>query len=119
MKFNIERLFGVYEMHMIKTTLNGKPTSERVKSGMFVFTRDNRLAVVSGTNESVMAYGGSFEVKDDTFFIHAESCNRREREGTTMTRKILKLDGTWLTLVVVNAEKGMRAEINWKKKLSL
>jgi hypothetical protein len=119
MKFNIDLLYGIYEMHKIETTHNGVPTSERVNSGMFTFTRDNRLGVVSGSNESVMAYSASFEVKDDTVFIHVEACNIREREGTTMTRKILKLDGTWLTLEAANADKGRRSEISWKKKISL
>ena len=119
MKYNIEFLYGVYEMHKIETTQNGELTSERVTSGMFVFTRDRRLAVVSGTNESVMAYSGSFEVNDDAITIQVESCNIREKEGSTMTRKILKLDGDWLILEAANAEKRMRAEITWKKKTSL
>jgi hypothetical protein len=118
MEYDLNKIYGVYEMHKIESTLNGEPTTERSKSGMFVFTRDDRLAVVSGSNEWVMAYSGSFEIKEDTLFIYTESCNVREKEDKTMTRKILKLDGVWLALEAKNSELGTRSEITWKKKLS-
>jgi hypothetical protein len=119
MKFNPDLIYGVFEMYEIESYKDEELTSERAKSGMFVFTRDNRLAVVSGANEWVMSYSGSFEIKDTNLLIHTESCNIREREGTTMTREILKLDNEWLILGAVNVEKRTNAKITWKRKVSL
>jgi|GEM_PF-3948805 len=116
---NMDLIYGIWEMHTISSFKNGEPTSERAKSGMFVFTRDNRLAVVSGANEWVMAYCGSFEIKEEVLIIHTESCSVREREGTDMTRKILKLDSDWLILGAKSEDRGTSAEMTWKRELSL
>ncbi len=120
MKFDIEQLYGIYEMTNLEAYENDQRTNERHNSGIFVFTRDHRLSVVSGSNEWVMAYCGSFEVKDDSLIINVEACNVREREGGIITRKIHTLDGTWLTLGYTKPNiPGSHTEITWKKKVSL
>lgn len=120
MNFDLELLYGIYELEKIESTVDGKITSEHAKSGMFVFTRENRLSVVSGSNNWVMAYTGSFQIKDDILFIKTESCVVREQEDTTITRKILKLDKEYLMLE--SKRTGQQASfthLTWKKKISL
>lgn len=120
MTLNPELLYGIYELQKIESTVDGKITPEHAKSGMFVFTRENRLSVVSGSNEWVMAYTGTFEIKEDTLFIKTESCVVREQECMTITRKILKLDGENLML---ESKRGSNpkdfTQLTWKKKISL
>ena len=111
-------LCGVWEMQKLESWEHDAPTPDHAKSGMFVFTRDRRLSVVSGSHHNVMAYCGSFEVKGDQLMIKTESCNVREREGTSMVRKIVKLTPKLLVLEASNPKRGMRARIYWKKKIS-
>lgn len=119
MKFNVDNLFGIYELAKIESFENGQKTNEVANAGMFVFTRDKKLSVVSGSNEWVMAYTGSFEVKDDLIEIQVKSCVVREMEGTTITRKILVLDGKSLMLDASGSNKTKKTEISWKKTISL
>jgi hypothetical protein len=45
---NRDLIYGIWEMHHIAGFKNGESTSERAKSGMFVFTRDHRVLQYSG-----------------------------------------------------------------------
>ena len=117
-QMNLELLYGVYELQKIENFVNGEKTSLTATSGMFTFTRDHRVSVVSGSNEWVMAYVGSFEVKNTHLLMKAEACVKRELEGTILTREIIKLDGEWLVLKSANQEGGY-TELSWKKKISL
>jgi hypothetical protein len=116
---NTDHLYGIYELHEITTTFHSTPTAEHAKSGMFVFTRDNKLSVVCGSNEMVMSYTGSFDLKDDALHIHVGSCSKREYEGTTITRRILQINDTWLKLEATSLDGATKSEITWKKKTAL
>ena len=116
---NLEHLYGIHELKEIKTYVNGVQTKDKAKSGMFVFTRDHRLSVVSGSDEMVIAYTGTFEVKESTLFIRAESCSIREWEGVTIAREIIKLDPDSVIFGVASPDGSMRSELSWKKKISL
>ncbi len=115
MIFDENLLFGIYELTQIHAVKDGQQTTERANAGMFVFTRDHKLSVVSGSNEWVMAYAGAFEIKDDMLFIHVKSCVVRELEGTTISRRILKLDGKNLVLDASGSNSTKKTEISWRK----
>ena len=116
---NMDHLFGIYELAKIEAVRDGKPTSEKANSGMFVFTREHKLSVVSGSNEWVMAYTGSFELIEDRLLIHVKSCVVHELEGTTITRKILALDGRNLVLDASGSSSDKKTTISWIKTHSL
>lgn len=86
---------------------------------MFTFTRDGRLSVVSASNLFVMAYTGSYTVENELLKIGVESCNHREMEGKTITRKILNFDGSVLVLEAVSSQSPERSVLTWKKKIPL
>lgn len=113
---NLESLYGVYDMYHMVGYKNGELMDEKAKSGMFVFTSDNRLAVVSGTSSRFMAYSGSFTLQDNALMISIESCSVKEAEGTIMKREIVSFDGEFLKLKATNADFENRVEITWRKK---
>lgn len=119
MEYREELLFGIYELSKIECFEKGKPTSEIANAGMFVFTRDHKLSVVSGSSEWVMAYTGTFELKGEMISIRVKSCVVREMEGTTITRKILAMDGESLVLDASGSNIDKRTEISWRKIQSL
>lgn len=115
MKFNEADLFGIYTLVKIEATKDSIPTNERANDGLFVFTRERKLSVVSGANEWVMAYTGDFSIQDDVLSIRVKACVTRELEGTIIQRKILSLDGTNLILEASNKDQEKRSVISWKK----
>ena len=116
---NIENLYGIYELESLETHKAGILSDDKATSGMFVFTRDHKLSVVSGSTEWVMAYTGTFEIKENQLVIHTGACVLREREGTTMQRTILKLDGKHLVLVAENTAKQEKSVLMWRKTIAL
>jgi hypothetical protein len=119
MKIDENLLFGIYELTQIHAVQDGQQTTERANAGMFVFTRDRKLSVVSGSNEWVMAYTGLYELKDDMLSIHVKSCVVRELEGTTILRRVLKLDGTNLVLDASGSNPSKQTKISWRKTTEL
>ncbi len=119
MNFNLDLLYGIYRLSKIESKINGLPTGEKANDGMFVFTRDNQLSVVSGSNEWVMAYTGNFEIKDNIIYIDIKSCVTRDMEGTRIQRKIVKLDGINLVLDVSGSDKSKSVQISWIKIAAL
>jgi hypothetical protein len=116
---NYQELPGIYESEKIESSSEGVPTDEMVRPGMFTFTRDGRLSVVSASNKMVMAYAGSYTVENDALKIAIESCVYREMEGTAITRRILSFDGTRLVLEAVGSKGKERSVLTWKKKIAL
>lgn len=114
-----KELPGVYESESIVTDKDGVPVDESVRPGMYTFTPDGRLSVVSATDRHVMAYVGSYEVEGDALKIAVESCVFREMEGRRITRKILGFDGSRLVLEAIGSESKERSVLTWKKKLPL
>lgn len=110
---------GIYESEKIETDKKGVPVDEIVRPGMFTFTCDGRLSVVSASNVMVMAYVGSYWIEDDELKIAIESCVYREMEGKTITRRILRFDGTYLVLEAVGSISKERSVLTWKKKIPL
>lgn len=110
---------GIYESENIESSNEGVPIDEIVRPGMFTFTRDGRLSVVSASNKKVMAYVGSYRVEDDVLKIAIESCVYRDMEGTTITRRILRFDGKHLVLEAVGSKSKERSVLTWKKKIPL
>lgn len=120
---NNEDLFGIWELVKIETYQNDTLSDGHATSGMFVFTRDHQLSVVSGSKDWVMSYCGSFNITQDhntpTLVIHVEASNERENEGTDITRKIVQLDQNLLVLDAIGKTTGKRSLITWKKRVSL
>lgn len=116
---NLHQLPGIYESEKIETIEDGKPTNETVQPGIFTFTRDNRLSVVSASNQTVMAYVGSYRTEGEILKIQIDSCVFREMEGTEITRRILKLNETHLILEVVSLKSKTRSVLTWRRKISL
>ena len=114
-----KNLPGIYELERIESDKDGAPVAETSRPGMFTFTRDGRLSVVSASNLMVMAYTGSYRVEDDVLKIDVESCVYREMEGKTITRKILSFDDSHLVLEAVSSKSTGRSVLTWKKKLPL
>lgn len=114
-----DNLPGIYELERIESEKNGVPIDESARSGMFTFTRDGRLCVVSASNLSVMAYAGSYRVENDVLKIGVESCVQRELEGKTITRKIISFDEKLLVLEAVSSKSPEKSLLTWKKKTSL
>ena len=110
---------GVYESESIVTDKDGAPVAESVRPGMFTFTADGRLSVVSASDRHVMAYVGSYEVEGDVLKIAVESCVFREMEGRRITRKILAFDGSRLVLEALGSQSKERSVLTWKKKVPL
>jgi hypothetical protein len=103
----------------IETTVEGVPIQEEVLPGLFTFTPDGRLSVVSASKDSVMAYAGRYTVEGDVLSIRVDSCVVREVENTVITRKILEFDGTRLVLEAVGVKSKQRSVLTWKKKFPL
>ena len=120
---NNEDLFGIWELVKIETYQNDTLSDGHATSGMFVFTRDHQLSVVSGSKDWVMSYCGSFNITRNhntpTLVIHVEASNAREIEGTDITRKIVQLDQNLLVLDAIGKTTGKRSLITWKKRVSL
>lgn len=114
-----KNLPGIYELQHIQSEKNGAPVPETARPGMFTFTRDGRLSVVSASDLSVMAYTGSYNVEDDALKIGIESCVHREMEGKTITRRILSFDDSLLVLEAVSSKAPERSILTWKKKIPL
>lgn len=114
-----KNLPGIYELEHIRSDKGGTPVAETSRPGMFTFTRDGRLSVVSASNLSVMAYTGSYRIEGDVLKIDVESCVRREMEGKTIARKILSFDESRLVLEAVSSKSTERSVLTWKKKLPL
>ena len=115
---NLELLYGVYELQNTEKFINGVKTNLNATSGMFTFTRDRRMSVVSGSTEWVMAYTGTFEIKDFKLLMKAEACVKRELEGTVISRDIEKMDGEFLVLVGGDRATNYTV-LTWKKKVDL
>lgn len=119
MTINPEHLYGIYEMADLKSIAPNGPGTDEKNAGVFIFMRDNTLAVVSGSKEWVMAYSGPFKLENDIFTVQLEACVYRDREGKPLSRKILHLDETTLIVEAGNDGQGNRTEITWKKKHAL
>ena len=115
MNIDSNLLYGIYDLVSTQSFENGVQTATRATSGMFVFRRDQRLSVVSGATDWVMAYTGSFKVEGDILQIQVDSCVVKELEGTQIIRKIEKLDGQTLVLSMEKKNEGKRTVIEWKK----
>lgn len=115
---NKENIYGVFELVSIQTYENGNQTSDKAKSGLFTFMRNDFLSVVSGSDEWVMAYTGSFDIVEDVLLIKVMSCVVREMEATTIKRRIVKLNEKDLILESLGSD-GKRSLITWKKMASL
>lgn len=114
-----KNLPGIYELERIESDKGGTPVAEISRPGMFTFTRDGRLSVVSASNLSVMAYAGSYRIEGDAIKISVESCVQREMEGKTITRRIMSFDESRLTLEAVSSKSTERSVLTWKKKIPL
>jgi hypothetical protein len=119
MKMKYESLPGIYELESISSNQNGRPVTEIVQPSMFTFTRNGRLSVVCISDFTVMAYVGSYEVKDDVLKISVDSSMYREMEGTVITRKILKFDGGKLVLEAIGSKSGDRSILTWNRAIAL
>jgi hypothetical protein len=118
-KLEYTNLPGIYELERIESDKDGTPIAETARPGMFTFTRDGRLSVVSASDLMVMAYTGSYRIENDALKIDVESCVYREMEGKTITRKILSIDDSHLVLEAVSTKSTERSVLTWKKKLPL
>lgn len=115
MKFDQELLFGIYKLKEISSVIDSVPTAEKANDGMFVFTREGELSVVSGSNEWVMAYTGKYRIEDDLLLIDVKACVVREFEGKTIQRRILKLDGKNLVLDAGGSNSSKKTHLTWVK----
>lgn len=118
-RLNYHELPGIYELEKIETDKDGVFAEETVRPGMFTFTRDGRLSVVSASDMKVMAYVGSYTAEGGVLKICVESCVHREMEGTTITRSILRFDDTHLVLEAIGSKSKERSVLTWKKKFPL
>lgn len=116
---NKELLFGVYKLEDIESFIDGQKSDEKPNSGLLTFTRQQRLAVVNGSNKWVMAYTGTFDLNESALIIQVEACVVRELENTTLTREILVMDGQTLILGATGKDKSKQAKITWQKIASL
>jgi len=117
--YNIEFIFGVYELVSIEAFQDDVYINEQTKSGMFTFTRDYKLSVVNSTTDWLMAYTGSFEIQSQDLVIHVVSCVITELENTVIKRKILMLDRENLILEASGSDKAKKSRITWKKVASI
>jgi hypothetical protein len=114
-----ENFPGVYELESILTDREGVEVPEKSQFGMFTFTRDLKLSVVSASDIMVMAYAGTYTIQDEILKIFIKSSVYRDMENTEVQRMIKFFDGKKLILEAVGKKSGLRSILTWSKTVSL